>query len=199
MAGAATADKIMMSDFAATGLSGWEPVVFSGQTEYRLQADATPPAVRAISRASASGLVRKQVVDLKTRPWLQWSWRVDAAPRTGNELQKSGDDYAARVYVVVSGGLFFWRTRTLNYVWSRRQAPGSVWPSAFTSQAQLMALRRGDGDGVWYHERRNVYDDLKAVFGEAINEIHAVAIMTDSDNSADRAEAWYGDLWFSEH
>ncbi|HHJ80564.1 MAG TPA: DUF3047 domain-containing protein, partial [Candidatus Tenderia electrophaga] len=35
------------------------------------------------------------------------------------------------------------------------------------------------------------------LFGEDISEINAIAIMTDSDNTQQKAVAYYGDLFFS--
>jgi hypothetical protein len=44
---------------------------------------------------------------------------------------------------------------------------------------------------------RNVQEDLRRVFGEAIDENDAIAIMTDADDHTARALTYYGDIWFS--
>lgn len=51
-----------------------------------------------------------------TYPFLQenWSWRVEKPHSDLDERSKQGDDYAARVYIVVDGGLMFWKTIALN-------------------------------------------------------------------------------------
>jgi len=70
--------------------------------------------------------------------------------------------------------------------------------SAFTRNAQVMALRSGMKDaGQWVSEKRNIRDDFRQQFGEDIDTIDAVALMTDTDNSGQRATAWYGDLYFT--
>jgi len=137
-------------------------------------------------------------VDLRRTPWLSWSWRVDRVLNGVDERSKSGDDYPARVYVVVSGGAAFWKTRSLVYVWSSHQPVGATWDNAFTRNAQVMALRSGMKDaGQWVSEKRNIRDDSRQQFGEDLDYIDAVALMTDTDNSGQSATAWYGDLYFT--
>ena len=115
-----------------------------------------------------------------------------------DERSKSGDDYPARIYVLVSGDWRFWNTRALNYVWASGLPQGQQWPNAFTANAWLIAVDSGkDHLGQWRHYRRNVRQDLRQAFGEAISEVHAVALMSDSDNAGQAATAWYGDIWFS--
>ena len=46
-------------------------------------------------------------------------------------------------------------------------------------------------------ESRNVYKDYKQSFGEEPPLINGVAIMTDTDNTKERAIAYYGDIRFA--
>lgn len=143
-------------------------------------------------------MFRKIHVDLNKTPYLNWSWKIDNIYQGNNERSKQGDDYPARVYVVVSGGLFFWRTRAINYVWSSNQAVGTTWNNAYTGNAKMLAVRSGSqAIGQWLTEKRNIRDDLQTLFGEEIDEIDAVAIMTDSDNTKQSATAYYGDIFLS--
>jgi hypothetical protein len=136
-------------------------------------------------------------VDLNRTPWLRWSWRVDRVLSGVDERAKTGDDYPARVYVVVSGGAAFWKTRSLVYVWSSNQPVGATWNNAFTSNARVMALRSGTREaGQWVSEKRDIRADFRRLFGEEISQIDAVALMTDTDNSGQSATAWYGDIEF---
>ncbi len=62
----------------------------------------------------------------------------------------------------------------------------------------MLAVRSGENEaGQWVSEKRNIRDDFKALFGEDITEIHAVAIMSDSDNTGQSATAYYGDIFFT--
>lgn len=112
---------------------------------------------------------------------------------------KQGDDYAVRLYVVLDGGLFFWQTKSLNYVWSRGASKGSTWPNAFARKNVVMqSLRDGrDATGTWYEEKRNVLTDARRQFGSKIRYVVGVAIMTDTDNTESSVDSYYGDIYFS--
>src|SRR5690606_18146856 len=114
---------------------------FVGETDYRLFRVNGHTALRAQSHASASGRYKEVVIDLAKAPVLHWSWKVDNLLPGLDEQSKAGDDYPARIYVVFSGGLFFWRTRAINYVWSSNQPAGTTWPNAFTANARMVAVR----------------------------------------------------------
>jgi hypothetical protein len=179
-------------------LTNWESKAFRGTTNYSTIAADERAVVKAVSRDGAAGMFRKITIDLTKTPYLHWRWRVDNTLQGNDERSKDGDDYPARVYVVISGGLLFWRTRAINYVWSAQQPLDSVWPNAFTSHAQMIAVRSGSEQvGQWLDETRNVRDDLRRVFGSDITQIDAVAFMSDTDNTGQTATAYYGDIYFS--
>jgi hypothetical protein len=190
---------ILIGDFSHNTLAGWKEKKFSGNTRYQLVQQGDRIVLQAEADASASGLFKETTVDLTTHPYLNWEWKIDKPHSPLAERTKAGDDYAARIYVVVKGGLMFWKTRAINYVWASKEEKGSVWPNAFVGKnAMLLAVRSAtDKPGVWYQEKRNIYEDLKEIFGEEIKTIHAVAIMTDSDNSKDSVAASYGDISFT--
>ena len=190
---------VVAGDFQRSGLEGWEPRRFSGETRYSLVEVNGRRVIEAVSEGGASGLVRGLEVDLQQTPWINWSWKVEHAFEHANEQTRRGDDFPARVYVVVSGGLAFWRTRALNYVWAGTTPRGESWPSPFAgSNAIMIAQRSGDQDaGTWHRERRNVREDLRRHFGQDFRSIDAIAIMTDTDNTGGRARTYYGDIYFS--
>lgn len=195
----ADAEQVEVGAFSRGVLAGWQAKVFKGTTDYRLVPVNGAGALRAVSNAGASGLYRELPVDLNRTPYLNWSWRVDNTLGRIDERSKAGDDFPARVYVVVSGGLAFWKTRSLNYVWSSASPAGSHWPNAFAGDnVRMLAVRSGERDkGLWLREKRNVREDWKRFFGEVPDRIDAVALMTDTDNSGRRAVAYYGDIVFS--
>jgi hypothetical protein len=189
----------MQGRFSESGLDAWESKSFAGETDYRLVTVDGMPVVRAQSEGAASALVYRGRVDLKQTPFLNWSWRKLQGIDPGDENARSGDDFVARVYVIIDGGLLFWKSRALNYVWSFQHRVGEAWDNPFAGPAaRMLALRDAShGEGVWYHERRDVASDFRDFRGEQVRYIDGVAIMTDSDNSASRALAEYGDIWFS--
>jgi hypothetical protein len=190
---------VKLGDFSSGSLLGWETQAFKGQTQYRLVEDDGVKVLKAESAAGASGLFRKQKIDLTRTPFLSWRWRVENGLGKLNEQSKAGDDYPARVYVVIDGGLAFWRKKALNYVWASNSPKGKVWPNAFAGRQVMMIALRSSGDqaSVWYQEKRNVRRDLREQFGEDIRSVDGVAIMTDTDNAGGRAAAYYGDIFFS--
>lgn len=201
-------DKVLISDFENTDLAAWESKSFVGETQYELIQEQNKTLLKASSAQTASGIALEKTIDLKATPFLNWSWKIDHQLSNLDEKSKAGDDYAARIYVVKSGGWQIWKTRALNYVWSSNQLMGSHWDNAFVGDKAKMLAIRGQEDMVknWQVEKRNVYQDLIRLFGdkgsdkaneEAYRYLDALAIMTDTDNSKQNATAYYADIYFS--
>lgn len=179
-------------------IGAWEEKVFSGKTLYETLRIDGRRVVRATSRGTASGLFRKQRIDLGKTPILEWTWWVEGTLGDIDERTREGDDYSARVYVIRADPVFFWRTRAVNYVWASTRAEGESWPNAYTGAARHIALRSGDAlAGEWVKERRNVRADFRALFGKDVSHIDAIAIMSDTDNTGAAAVAYYGDITFT--
>ncbi|MCK9606652.1 MAG: DUF3047 domain-containing protein [Methylomonas sp.] len=197
---AAVADSnVRLGEFSQNHLTGWERKSFKGETRYHLQKLDGVTVLVADSHASGSGLFKEQAIDLEQTPILNWSWRIANRLPGLDEQSKAGDDYAARVYVLVKGGLAFWQTKAINYVWSSNSAKDRIWPNAFAGDHAMMLALRGPEAPLnsWQTEKRNVRADFKQLFGEDVRRIDAVAIMTDTDNSNGSVSAVYGDIWFS--
>jgi hypothetical protein len=150
--------------------------------------------VLAESDNAASGLVKRFEHDLEAAPVLTWQWRAEAMLQpepSASEQAKSGDDFLARVYVVREG-FFPWQSRAVNYVWARRQPVGEHWPNPFADQAVMVVVQSGArGLGEWHAFRRDVQQDFRRLHGMDVDRVHAVAIMTDTDNTGSRASACY--------
>lgn len=197
---AAADARLAIGEFSRHQLDGWEKKISEGETLYELESLGGLTVLKANSHASASGLFKEQHIDLQQTPYMNWSWRI--ANRLGDDIveqTKAGDDYAARLYVVVKGGMAFWQTKAINYVWTSHTEKETTWPNAYAGEQLMMVSLRGPEAAlnVWHVEKRNVRADLKKMFGEDIRAIDAVALMTDSDNSNGHVSAYYGDIWFS--
>jgi len=196
----AHAEVVSISQFKKEGLTGWEEKSFVGNTQYSLIDMAGEKVLKASSHAAASGMFKEVRIDLERTPWLNWSWRIDNTLLNTNERQKSGDDYPARIYVIIDGGVFFWRTKALNFVWSSHQSKESHWPNAYTHNARMVVVQSGDEKlGQWVSEKRNIRQALQTQFGESFRYIDATAIMTDTDNTKGTAVAYYKKIFFSSH
>lgn len=200
---------VNLTNLAANGISKWEHKSFEGETRYESLEYKERAALKAISKHAASGYYLKKKIDLLKTPYLNWSWLLEKPLQTANERSKPGDDYAARVYVVIDGGFMIWKTQSLNYVWSASQEENLVWNNPFAGENVKMISVKGKNaqTGQWYDEKRNVYQDLITHFGdkgsdkenrEAYRYIDVIAIMSDTDNGGGEAIAYYGDIVFSE-
>jgi len=190
--------NVSVADFAADKLSLFKEKSFVGHTSYQLVQQGQQTVLRAEASNNASSLYRSMEVDLSKTPWLNWSWRVDNVYPIENQQHKQGDDYPARIYVVVRDGWLPWQVRALNYVWSNQTTELSHWDNPFTDQAIMIPLKAGSGQlGQWHHEQVNIAEDFYRVFGERIEKIDGVAIMTDADNAGGKATAYYGNIYFS--
>lgn len=184
--------------FRPAAIADWTPREFTGATDYRLVGGDGRSAVRALAEGTASALYHEVEVDLEASPVIEWSWRVDTLPRgDAGERTKAGDDFAARLYVVREGTFGRLSARALNYVHARSETAGARWTNPYSGRARMVAVSSGTGaTGDWVTHRRDLRADWRAAFGEDIDRIDAVAIMTDADNTDSRARALYGTIRF---
>jgi hypothetical protein len=198
---AANSQDFYIGNFSEGKLNNWEVKEFSGKTEYNIVNDyqgSKKRVLKATSHNAASGLFMEKRIDLHKTPYLHWSWRTEKLYSNLDESKKKNDDFVARIYLIIDGGLFFWKTRALNYVWSSSFAQGKAWPNPFTANATMFAVESGEKNlGKWLHYSRNVREDLKKFVGKEVHYIDGIALMTDSDNAGQRATTYYGDIYFS--
>lgn len=191
------AEELVIGNFSIEGLAGWERKSFKGITEYRLTQENDTTVVKATSQGTASGLVKKVSFDPKKYRYLRWSWNILHTISGGDEKTKAGDDYAARIYVVFPGK-YFWQTKAINYIWANHLKTGTSIANAYTSSAIMVAVQSGSNStGQWHAEKRDIFTDYKNLFGSDPGQVSAIAIMTDTDDTGEKAIAWYGDITLS--
>lgn len=198
---------------------GWKPLTFPKipqHTNYDLVRDGDHVVVRAASQASSSGYTKEILIDPKEYPIIRWRWKVVNVLKAGDVTRKEGDDYPARLYVTfqyesAKVGLFgkakyeaarliygrYPPLGAINYIWESRAPVGTAMPNPYTEQVHMIVVESGAAKlNTWVTEERNVYEDYKRAFGEDPPMISGVAIMTDTDNTGESAEAYYGDIIF---
>ena len=85
----------------------------------------------------------------------------------------------------------------MNYIWETKTPAGTIVENAYTNFAQMIVVESGPKKvGMWVEEERNIYEDYKKAFGEEPPMINGVAIMSDTDNTKERATGYYGDMEF---
>ncbi|HEY7532269.1 MAG TPA: DUF3047 domain-containing protein [Nitrospiraceae bacterium] len=207
------------SSQASSGLpDGWEPLTFKKipkLTTYELVRDGDTVVVKAMSDASASGLIKKVQIDPVEFPIVRWRWKVGNLLRKSDVSRKDGDDYPARLYITFeydpdkvsfvkklkysAGRAIFGDIpiAALNYIWETSTPVGKIVDNAYTDFAKMIVIESGPGKvGMWVEESRNIYEDYRKAFGEEPPMVNGVAIMSDTDNTKERVTAYYGDIAF---
>lgn len=179
----------------------WQHKIFADQTSYSIIYDEQiqQNVILSQSTNSASGMLHKTHIDLHKTPWLNWAWRIEQFPTVDDEQEKSGDDFAARIYIIVSDGWTFLSNKSISYIWSQQAAQDTAWPNPFAGKKVMMlAVQSGIQKNIWIKEKQNVRADLHRLFGKDFKYINAIAIMTDSDNTNSSAKSYYSGIHFSE-
>jgi hypothetical protein len=200
------------------GIQSWREVdvkAGSKRNKFRLHRRDDVLALEVTSNASMSLLARPLDLNLHATPVLCWRWRIDAPLKTADMKQRSGDDYAARLYVSFTlpeaEKSFGLRTKlklarviwgpdvpdaALNYVWDNRQPVGTELANAYTDRVMMVVLRSGADDaGRWVWERRNVGDEVARLFSAGALPVQ-LAITADTDNTGESARAAFADIHF---
>jgi len=210
--------RLLQADMGKEGLpKGWQPLIFkkiARHTAYQLTEEAGRTMIRATSDNAASGVTYPLDLDSEIYQSISWCWKVDRIIEKGDVTQKKGDDYAARIYVTFKfdpeQAAFWERTKfktykllygeyppkgALNYVWANKMKKGEAMPNAYTDRAHMIAVESGSEKvGQWLCEERNLYTDYQQYFGGKPPYISGIAVMTDTDNTGEKASAAYSDL-----
>ena len=217
---AAENQKMIVGDFSQHADSlpkSWDKLTFPSigkHTSYTLVKDENINVVKAESTGSASGLTKMTRFNPKEYPYLSWRWKVNKNIPGSDVTSKSGDDYAARVYVVFEYDFDdlpkeeksrvrmykFFNGKlpplaTLNYIWGNKMSVGHIVPSPYTQRVKMITLRnKKSALDQWHSEERNIYEDYKKAFAEEPKDVISVAIMTDTDNTKSMALSYFGDI-----
>lgn len=170
---------------------------FQKRTVYSVEDDPSgSPVLKGESHDANLGLIRPFEGDLPESAILRWRWKIAAPiPKNTRERERAGDDFAARVFVVYETSLIPTRTRAINYVWSATEPSESVFPNAYTKHVGMVVLRCAAEEPLgWMTEERDLFEDYRRFFGRDPEELSAIALMVDTDNTSESATAWFADL-----
>lgn len=133
--------------------------------------------------------------DLKEYPFLTWQWKAIELPEGADERLKETGDSGAGIYVVFPG---WFRPDNIKYVWSSSLPKGISLESPYNHKTKIVVLRnRSTSLGKWVSEEVNVYEDYKRLFGHEPDNVRAIAIMSDSNDTGSKAEAHYRQICIS--
>lgn len=214
----ADAKLAVFSANSAGGLpQGWEPMIIlrnKKQTQYQLVSDEDTMVLHARAESASSGLMQKVDIDAQQQQWLHWSWKIASLLKQADNTRRATEDSPVRLILGFDGDkdtmpftdqVLFETARvmtgydfpyaTLMYIWENNAPVGSIIRSTYTSRIRMMVAESGsDGIGEWRDFARNIVEDYEKAFGEKPGKLIGVGVLTDTDNTGDTAEAWYGDI-----
>lgn len=198
---------------------GWAPWLISrtkGETRYELVVDPQTEKVvlHAKAEKAASGLAQSLAVEPAQRPQIAWRWRVNRLIESADNADPYAEDAPVRLMLFFDGDraslpfkeqmlaetarLLSGREApyaTLMYVWENRLPAGTLIPNSHTGQVKMIVASQGAaGLGQWQSLERDYVADYRRAFGAEPGKLIGIGVMTDTDNTGERAEAWYGDI-----
>lgn len=200
----ANADTLLKEDF--NDMDNWDDLHFE-KIERHSTYEVKDSVLIAKSDDSASGIKFKKNYDIFKYPVLKFAWKINNVYEKGNALEKDGDDYPIRIYIMFEYNpekAGFWQAvkydlaksiygeypphSSLNYIWSNKIQEDKIITSPYTDQAKMVVL---DSANTHLNEYRvhevNVLEDYKKAFGENPPKNVTIAIMTDSDNTHEKS------------
>jgi hypothetical protein len=170
---------------------GWKSRGGDGSEVYQVKANKER-YLEARAIGTAVTIAKEFEYDLTEYPFLMWQWRALQLPSGGDERFKKTGDSAAAIYVVFEGRL---RPKNIKYVWSASLPVGTITESPYSSKTKIVVLRNQSSPlGEWVSERVNVHADFQKLFGGELEQVQAIGLMSDSDNTGTRAVAHYKDI-----
>jgi DUF3047 family protein len=183
-------------------------------THYDLVDDGGAVVLKAHAAGAASGVGHAAPAGWETLPVIQWRWKiaaplVDADPTSGPK-----EDAPARVLLEFDGdhAKLTLRERTVDsvseqlagrplpfatlmYIHATNVPVGTMVPNPHTKRIQMIVVASGNNAvGAWQSVTRNWRDDYVKAFGQTPGTLLRVGVMSDTDNTGETADAWYGDI-----
>lgn len=195
----------------------WEPLVLvrtKKQTQYELVTKENRTVLYARAEGASSGLMQQVQADPMHQPWLEWQWKISKLVNTADNTQRATEDSPVRIILGFDGDkdnlpfadqILFETAKlvtgydfpyaTLMYIWENKAPVGTVIRSTHSSRIRMMVAEQGpEGVGRWRNFTRNIVEDYEKAFGEKPGKLIGVGVLTDTDNTGETVEAWYGDI-----
>jgi hypothetical protein len=187
-------------------LPGKQPTVF---TPIRMDGRN---AMLAVANASASMLRQNLRIPASELQQVRFSWKVPQLIEEADLSTRERDDAPVRIVLAFEGDRSLFSAKnamlselsrvitgeelpyaTLMYVWSKKQAPGSVVNNARTDRIRKIVIESGTQNlNQWLDYERDIKADFERAFGEAPGALVGIALMTDTDNTRSQTKAYYG-------
>ncbi|TFV86690.1 DUF3047 domain-containing protein [Oxalobacteraceae bacterium OM1] len=199
--------------------TGWKPLVIlrtKKPTDYKLIDENGRTVLHARAEGASSALMHDLVVDPAMQPELEWQWKISGLVHSADNTHRATEDSPVRIVLGFDGDkdnlpfkeqVLFETAKlvtghdfpyaTLMYIWENRLPVGTVIDSHHSSRIKMIVAASGPQQvGEWCKYRRNIVADFEKAFGEKPGKLLGVGVLTDTDNTGETGEAWYGDIRF---
>lgn len=196
---------------------GWEPMIIlpnKNRTQYQLIRKDQSTVLHARAEKASSGLMHRMQIDPQTQPWLQWQWKVESLLRGADNTKRATEDSPVRIVLGFDGDkdslpfsdqIMFDTAKmltghefpyaTLMYIWENKAPVGTVIPSTHSGRIKMVVAEQGEsGVGAWRRFTRNIVEDFERAYGEKPGKLIGIGVLTDTDNTGETVNAWYGDI-----
>ena len=174
----------------------WELHEKEGIPIIKLEKEEDAYVLHLISEKSSFGLTKKIIIDIKEYPYINFRWKVIELPKDGDFRKKETDDQAAQVYIAF--GTFSPTAKIVGYLWENKVPQLTSGVSSAWSKIRIIVLQSGaEKTGQWIHEKRNIYNDYKALFEKEPTNAKLISLYINSQHTKSRAESYFGDIFFS--
>jgi hypothetical protein len=192
----------------------WEQLVLPGKRNepFELTYVLGQDALQVKANSSVSILRQRFDEGLPEVGELTFSWKIDALPPGADLRDAQAEDAPVRIVLAFGGDRSLLSPRahrlselsrlltgedlpyaTLSYVWSANEPVETVVHNPRTDRIRKLVVETGELSlGQWLRYERDVKADFVRAFGEEPGPLLAVALMTDTDNTSSKLQAWYG-------
>lgn len=195
------ARHIALLDVSRMPIDAWRHLKIRGRTDYKIVVMDDHLALRAQGAGGASGLIRRTAFSASECKSISWSWQVNALQKTADLAQKKTDDVAAAIFIMFGDpGLLSAPdpVPTLRYVWTTgRHHIGDVIANPYMPEkVRNIVVRAGQAElAHWMAEKRDLQADYKLAFGTEIpDDVSAIALFVDNDQTKEPVEAYFRDI-----
>ena len=194
----------------------WESVKIPGkvETRYSMVRLNNRSALMAKAQSSASMLRQDLRIEPELLNALSFSWQIQNLIEGADMALRDQDDSPVRLVLAFEGDRSQFSPKnamlselshalsgrpmpyaTLMYVWCNHRPVDSVIENPRTDRIRKIVIESGQKRlNQWIAYERNIRADYERAFGEPPGALIGIGIMTDSDNTRSRAQAWYGPI-----
>lgn len=206
------------SDLRSLGPTpGWRHQRYGQQrpTRYAAAEHAGRPALHASSLGGNSTLRLPLRAPADPQQRLRFSWFVPQLNLKADLRDAQIDDAVVRVILSFDGDHSAWRPRdhmlselarlvtgepmpdaTLMYVWDHRYPVGTVLSNPHTARIRMIVVQSGTGGlNRWHDIERDIAADYRLAFGAEPGLLTGVGLMSDSNNTGEAVQAWFGPMF----